>query len=100
VHEGEGGDHFTAADPSSSRERDGREVGRIGPGDVVGEIALLYDSPRTATVRALTRTRMLGIGREEFLAAATGSAAARAASEDLVEGRLASETAEEAPLTR
>jgi MFS family permease len=101
MHEGAGGDRaYLVADGELVAERDGREVGRIGPGDVVGEIALLYDSPRTATVRALTRTRMLGIGREEFLAAATGSAAARAASEDLVEGRLASATAEEAPLTR
>ena len=37
-----------------------------GPGEVFGEIALVFDSPRTATVRARTDTSMIGIGREDL----------------------------------
>ena len=88
---------YLVADGELVAERAGREVGRIGRGGVVGEIALLQDTPRTATVRALTATRVLGIGRDEFLAAATGSDAACAASDDLVERRLASHTEAQLP---
>ncbi|WP_374686480.1 cyclic nucleotide-binding domain-containing protein, partial [Promineifilum sp.] len=37
-----------------------------GPGEVFGEIALVFDSPRTATVRARTATDLVGIGREDL----------------------------------
>ena len=70
-------------------EKDTREVGRVGPGVVVGEIALLHAVPRTATVRTITSARLLAIDRDEFLAAATGGAAARDAADHLVGTRLA-----------
>jgi len=41
-------------------------LAKRGPGEVFGEIALLFDSPRTATVRARTDTDMIGIGREDL----------------------------------
>ena len=90
LREGDVGDRaYLVAEGELAAERGGREIGRIAAGAVVGEIALLQATPRTATVRAVTHCRVLAINRDEFLAAATGSAAARAASDDLVEGRVA-----------
>jgi CRP/FNR family cyclic AMP-dependent transcriptional regulator len=46
--------------------RDGAPVGVIGPGSVVGEMALLDDSPRTATVVTATPMQLLVLDRREF----------------------------------
>jgi HEAT repeat protein len=43
-----------------------REVARPGSGDVVGEMALILDQPRMATLRALGDVRLLTIGQREF----------------------------------
>ena len=40
--------------------------GRLGPGAYFGEVGLLVDAPRTATVRAVTPTRVLEIRRKAF----------------------------------
>jgi hypothetical protein len=58
-------------------------------GDVFGEIALLRDVPRTATVTATTPSRLFALERDDFLAAVTGQPAAHAAGEALVDERLA-----------
>ena len=48
--------------------RDGREIrlGLINKGNYFGEIALLMDSPRTATIMALTPLSVLGLDRKDF----------------------------------
>lgn len=49
------------------RRRDGGQVGEIGPGEVVGEMALLSKKPRNATVRAATAAHLLRITDTDFL---------------------------------
>lgn len=45
-----------------------RRLSLLNEGEYFGEIALLADVPRTATVRAVVPSRVLGLGRAEFLA--------------------------------
>jgi MFS family permease len=57
-------------------------------GDYFGEIALLRDVPRTATVTALVDTRLYVLQRDDFLAAVTGHEAAHAAGQNIADERL------------
>ena len=56
--EGEGGLMFFVVDSGeASVEVHGEEVGRLGPGDAFGEMALIDRSARSATVKADTEVR-------------------------------------------
>jgi MFS family permease len=92
VEAGDVGDRFYIVDSGSVRV--GLECGEreSGPGDYFGEIALLRDVPRTATVTAATPTRLYALERADFLAAVTGHALAEAAAHDVVEARFARAT--------
>jgi MFS family permease len=54
----------------------------------VGEIALLHDIPRTATVRAARASVLWALARDDFLAAVTGHAASRSAAGEIAGARL------------
>jgi CRP/FNR family transcriptional regulator, cyclic AMP receptor protein len=67
TQEGEmGREFFVILDGRASVSQDGRRVGILRPGDYFGEIALISDSERTATVVADTPMRLEVIERREF----------------------------------
>jgi MFS family permease len=87
--QGDPGDEYYVIEDGRVRvEVDGEPVAELGPGEGFGEIALLREVPRTATVVALTDLELYALEREHFLAAVTGHAESRAAAESLVVGRL------------
>jgi hypothetical protein len=51
---------------------DGRPIATVGPGDLVGEIALLRQVPRTATVRASTEMDLRLLDADRFVCVVTG----------------------------
>jgi hypothetical protein len=89
VSRGEVGNHFYAiAAGKAGVELDDGTTRELGPGDFFGEIALLRDVPRTATVRALEPLRLFALERDEFLTAVTGHAPTLATAETVVMSRL------------
>jgi len=60
-------------------------------GDCFGEIALLRNIPRTATVTAEQPLRTLALGRDEFLTAVTGNSTSKAAADALAAERLSTD---------
>jgi hypothetical protein len=89
MREGDPGEEFhIIASGSASVMVRGAPRPPLGPGDCFGEIALLRDVPRTATITAIEELRTLALAREEFLAAATGNTASSLAAESLVTQRL------------
>ena len=89
MRKGELGNRFyVIADGEVEVTREGRPVARLGPGAYFGEIALLRDVARTATVTVTTPTTLLVLERADFLEAITGHPVAREAADVTVRDRL------------
>jgi len=92
VRAGEAGDRFYVVADGELEIVNGAH-GTARKGDFFGEIALIRDVPRTATVRATAPTQLYALEREDFLAAVTGHSAVRAAGQAVVEQRLGADQA-------
>lgn len=54
IHEGEAGAHlFVSAEGKFEVIKDGKVLGTMGPGKAFGELAILYNCTRTASIRGL-----------------------------------------------
>jgi MFS family permease len=90
VREGDVGDRFyLVAAGELDVEVSGASGSRLTAGDAFGEIALLRDVPRTATVTAHTDVELYVLERDVFVSAVTGSPASFEAADELIAARLA-----------
>jgi small-conductance mechanosensitive channel/CRP-like cAMP-binding protein len=95
VREGEAGDSLFVViagmlDVSKSDDRKGpRSVGRLGPGEIFGEMSLLTGAPRGATVRTSTHSLLFEIGKAQLQPVLADSPDAIVALSDLMAQRAA-----------
>ncbi len=89
VVEGEPGDDFHVIEGGSAAVAvRGVERPALGVGDGFGEIALLRDVPRTATITAKTELETLALSRQDFLTAVTGNRVSAVAADEIARARL------------
>jgi MFS family permease len=89
IRQGDPGDRFyLVGEGEVDVTADGRPLAVLGAGDYFGEIALLRDVPRTATVTTRAPVVLYALEREDFLAAVTGHPPSRRAAETVVASRL------------
>jgi MFS family permease len=89
VRQGESGDRFyLIKEGTLDVFVDGKLAQSLGPADSFGEIALLRDVPRTATVKARTEAVLYALDRRHFLAAVTGFGPSLSAAEGVIGMRL------------
>ena len=90
VREGDAGDRFyIVAEGELGVTQSGAPLTKLGPGGYFGEIALLRDVSRTATVTAETDAVLYALDRDDFLAAVTGHPQSAEAAETVMAARLA-----------
>jgi Cyclic nucleotide-binding domain len=89
ITEGEPGRcYYAVADGRLAVTRGGRLVGEVGRGDGFGEIALVHDVPRQATVTALDESFLFSLDKEPFVQTLSGHASAASAVRQVVAGHL------------
>lgn len=89
IRVGDHGDRFYLVDSGEVEVLlDGQPPRREGAQSYFGEIALLRDVPRTATVRAASDVDLFALDRDDFLPAVTGHAASAQAAESVIGSRL------------
>jgi MFS family permease len=90
IRQGDPGEtYYAIASGEVEVTADGHFLRRCGRGEGVGEIALLHNVPRTATVTALTAATVFELRREPFLIAVLGHAATQQAAGRITGARLA-----------
>jgi MFS family permease len=90
VQEGQESDRFYVIESGSVKVSHGdRVIRQEGAGDFFGEIGLLRDVPRTATVTAESDAVLQVLERDDFLAAVTGQDDAQMAADSIVSRRIA-----------
>jgi CRP-like cAMP-binding protein len=91
VVEGQSGDDFYVIVSGDAQVTTSEKPPQLlQAGDSFGEIALLRDVPRTATVTAVSAVELLVIGRESFLSAVTGNPDSAATAHAVAAARLGS----------
>lgn len=89
IREGDRGELFyVVGDGRLEVSVEGRHVALLGPDAPVGEIALLRDLPRTATIVARKPVELYLLTRDDFLSAVTSSPESHLAAEAMVAARL------------
>ncbi|MCV0402356.1 MAG: cyclic nucleotide-binding domain-containing protein [Chloroflexi bacterium] len=89
MRQGDPGDRYhVVTDGRATVTVDGEARNELSAGHGFGEIALIRDVPRTATVTATTPLRTISLPRDEFLAAIGSSRLASATAESTAEERL------------
>lgn len=90
IRQGDSGDcYYAIADGELDIVLDGTHVGVRRRGEGVGEIALIMQSPRTATVTAREDAELYVLERDPFLFALTGHPSGRRMAQAVVEARHA-----------
>jgi len=90
VRQGEPGDLFYVIEEGTVEVAvDGQPAHELGRGESFGEIALLRNVPRTATVTARTDVLLYALDRSTFIPAVTGSGPSLSAAEGVIGMRLA-----------
>jgi CRP-like cAMP-binding protein len=91
IRQGDRGDRFYIVSDGEAEVRvDGRPVEPLHAGEFFGEIALLRDVPRTATVSARSDLELLTLERDAFLSAVTGHPESADAAQAVVASRVGS----------
>ncbi|HET7357216.1 MAG TPA: MFS transporter [Nocardioidaceae bacterium] len=89
LREGQDSDRFYVIESGLVEvSQNGATLRQEGSGDFFGEIGLLRDVPRTATITAVEDTTLLALEREDFLAAVTGQRESRLAADEVITRRL------------
>ena len=98
IKEGDRGDcYYAVAAGELAISRHGQHLQTVSRGDGFGEIALIRDVPRQASVTAITDASLYALHKELFVQTVTGHIAASSAARTIIAGHLGDDTADRSP---